>query len=285
MGSSTKSLNISPFKMTQMFEIKEIEGKGLGWVATKDIRRGTVMIWDIYDTIVCKDGVDVNSSRLNHSCRANALRMTDEIRVISKIKEGEKMLFESKQMICHCNFCNNDTEDEMDFELYRKFREVEELKKNRDSGNVMLFTGFQKSVDLYKDMYKIGKEKDLSPKVLFSFLKDGFGFGHLGFLQLISKEENTISEQKQRVIFKDDCERFAKAAEKFNKILGNELVDIEYWKPRQDFERFLLEDMRERDLKIPKSITSLHGMTIRQVLMNSNNRPNRSKQGKVKGPA
>jgi len=264
------------------------------------------MICDIYDTIVCKDGVDVNSSRLNHSCRANALRMTDEIRVISKIKEGEeitisyfpddqefqmnrqerqKMLFESKQMICHCNFCNNDTEDEMDFELYRKFREVEELKKNRDSGNVMLFTGFQKSVDLYKEMYKIGKEKDLSPKVLFSFLKDGFGFGHLGFLQLISKEENTISEQKQRVIFKDDCERFAKAAEKFNKILGNELVDIEYWKPRQDFERFLLEDMRERDLKIPKSITSLHGMTIRQVLMNSNNRPNRSKQTKVKGPA
>ena len=116
-------------------------------------------------------------------------------------------------------------------------------------------------------------------------LKSGFGFGHLGFLQLISKEENTISEQKQRVIFKDDCERFAKAAEKFNKILGNELVDIEYWKPRQDFERFLLEDMRERDLKIPKSITSLHGMTIRQVLMNSNNRPNRSKQTKVKGPA
>ena len=185
--------NPCPFKMTQMFEIKEIEGKGLGWVATKDIRRGTVMICDIYDTIVCKDGVDVNSSRLNHSCRANALRMTDEIRVISKIKEGEeitisyfpddqefqmnrqerqKMLFESKQMICHCNFCNNDTEDEMDFELYRKFREVEELKKNRDSGNVMLFTGFQKSVDLYKEMYKIGKEKDLSPKVLFSFLKE-----------------------------------------------------------------------------------------------------------------
>ena len=29
--------------MTQLFEIKEIEGKGLGWVATKNIKRGTVI--------------------------------------------------------------------------------------------------------------------------------------------------------------------------------------------------------------------------------------------------
>jgi hypothetical protein len=27
-------------------------------------------------------------------------------------------------------------------------------------------------VDLYKEMYKIGKEKDLSAKLLFSFLKE-----------------------------------------------------------------------------------------------------------------
>ena len=29
--------------MTQLFEIKEIKGKGLGWVATKNIKRGTVI--------------------------------------------------------------------------------------------------------------------------------------------------------------------------------------------------------------------------------------------------
>ena len=29
--------------MTQLFEIKEVEGKGLGWVATKNIKRGTVI--------------------------------------------------------------------------------------------------------------------------------------------------------------------------------------------------------------------------------------------------
>ena len=29
--------------MSQLFEIKEIEGKGLGWVATKNIKRGTVI--------------------------------------------------------------------------------------------------------------------------------------------------------------------------------------------------------------------------------------------------
>ena len=29
--------------MTQLFEIREVEGKGLGWVATKNIKRGTVI--------------------------------------------------------------------------------------------------------------------------------------------------------------------------------------------------------------------------------------------------
>lgn len=33
----------SQHKMTQLFEIQTIEGKGVGFVATKDIKRGTVI--------------------------------------------------------------------------------------------------------------------------------------------------------------------------------------------------------------------------------------------------
>ena len=33
--------------MTQLFEIQTIEGKGLGFVATKDIKRGTVIFSEI----------------------------------------------------------------------------------------------------------------------------------------------------------------------------------------------------------------------------------------------
>ena len=40
--SSSKYQDLNP-RMTQLFEIQTIEGKGVGFVATKDIKRGTVI--------------------------------------------------------------------------------------------------------------------------------------------------------------------------------------------------------------------------------------------------
>ena len=43
--------------------------------------------------------------------------------------------------------------------------------------------------------------------------------------------------------FEDDCESFARAAEKFHKILGNDTVDLELWKKRQNLRTYTLEKM------------------------------------------
>ena len=66
----------------------------------------------------------------------------------------------------------------------------------------------------------------MNPHILFCQLKSGFHFGYSGFLKTRDKE---IAFK-----FEDDCVRFAKAAEKFHKILGNYLVDLVLWKKRQN---------------------------------------------------
>ena len=79
----------------------------------------------------------------------------------------------------------------------------------------------------------------MNPFILFCQIKHGFHFGYSGFLKTICSEEtNEIGEK-----FEDDCESFANAAEKFYKILGNDTVDLELWKKRQNLRAYTLEKM------------------------------------------
>ena len=336
--------------MSQVFEVKKIDGKGLGWVANKDIKRGSVIftenpqlelsleqkgaksmeinfnpnwvekvmssfnrmnktdqdeymklsnsfdniqflipqhrmilqkeienrktvisskepdknkveeilkILDICETNSYPQGVYIKISRLNHSCRPNAMfcegskSFESRIRAASKINAGEeitisyvpttvkhmnrkerqKWLLKWRQFVCRCNFCQHNAEDEKDFALYELFHRAEQLKKDHfDSDSVPLPVPFyRQGVDLYKGLYKLGREKNISPSVLFHYLQDGFSFGYQGFIF----SNGNVKEQ-----FKTDSEKFAETAEKFHKILANDAVDLELWKKRQNLETY-----------------------------------------------
>ena len=79
----------------------------------------------------------------------------------------------------------------------------------------------------------------MNPFILFCQIKHGFHFGYSGFLKTICSEETKEIGEK----FEDDCESFARAAEKFHKILGNDTVDLELWKKRQNLRTYTLEKM------------------------------------------
>ena len=44
-------------------------------------------------------------------------------------------------------------------------------------------------MDLYKEIYEIGKEKKMNPFILFCQIKHGFHFGYSGFLKTLCSEE------------------------------------------------------------------------------------------------
>ena len=77
----------------------------------------------------------------------------------------------------------------------------------------------------------------MNPHILFCQLKSGFHLGYSGFLKTIGSEETKEIAFK----FEDDCVSFAKAAEKFHKILGNYLVDLVLWKKRQNLRTYSQE--------------------------------------------
>ena len=116
---------------------------------------GIMKILDICETNSYPQGVYITISRLNHSCRPNAMfcegskSFESRIRAASKINAGEeitisyvpttvkhmnrkerqKWLLKRRQFVCRCNFCQYDAEDEKDFALYELFQRAEQLKK------------------------------------------------------------------------------------------------------------------------------------------------------------
>jgi len=227
--------------------------------ANKEKAEEMIKIFNIYGSNAFLNGVYLKMSRLNHSCRPNAEICSDSdvskplnIRAMSKIEAGEEIfisykfalvsmnrkerqefLIDRKHFVCHCRFCFEDSEDENDLKFYGMFRELENLKIDRGVGSVTFesddsyqaYLDCRKGVDLCKELYKLGKEKNLSPQVLFDILVDGFNFATIGFFP------NCEDEAKER--FRNDCGTFVKAAGKFRKILANSIVDPEVGRMQQ----------------------------------------------------
>jgi len=228
--------------------------------ANKEKAEEMIKIFNIYGSNAFLNGVYLKMSRLNHSCRPNAEICSDSdvskplnIRAMSKIETGEEIfisykfalvsmnrkerrefLIDRKHFVCHCRFCFEDAEDENDLKFYGMFRELENLKIDRGVGSATFeaddsyqaYIDCRKGVDLCKELYKLGKEKNLSPQVLFDILVDGFNFATIGFFP------NCEHEAKER--FRNDCGTFVKAAGKFRKILANSiLVDPEVGRMQQ----------------------------------------------------
>ena len=190
----------------------------------------------------------IKTSRFRHSCKPNAISMIKaddlgQIRAISNIKAGQeifieycgendpffkfrnrqqrqKILFERWFFVCSCDFCENGVD--IDASLYEKWiQDAEKLTISRNSAvKAGLSLGHlyyslednRKEVNCYKQLYKVGKVQKLQPILLYNILDRGF------FTALVGYQMYKTAE------FKIDAGNFARAAEKFGKIMGNDVV-------------------------------------------------------------
>ena len=195
-----------------------------------------------------ESGLMIKTSRFKHSCKPNAISMIKaddlfQIRAISNIKAGQeihidyngendpffkfrnrqqrqKILFEGWFFVCSCDFCENGVD--IDANAYEKWiQEGEKLTINRKSAHKAgrslghLHYSLEdnwKEVNCYKQLYKVGKVQKIQPILLYNILDRGFFTALFGY-QLYKTAELKI-----------DARNFAKAAEKFGKILGNDIV-------------------------------------------------------------
>ena len=221
----------------------------------------------IYSTNSFASGVNIKTSRFNHSCEPNAtpvimLNGEHQVRSISKIKAGEEInitynidpffgfrnrKFRQKSLlmkwffICSCDLCENDVDINSDASEVL-IQEAETLAKDRRSAveaGISLgplyysLENCKKDVSLYKQLYKVGKTQKIQPYFLYKLLDEAFDTATLGY-QLHKDAE-----------LKMDAVNFAKACEKFEKILGNAVVTLtsgkpNYWKDiYQNYEKWL----------------------------------------------
>ena len=192
----------------------------------------------------------IKTSRFRHSCKPNAISMIDfknddlfQIRAISNIKAGQeifieycgetdpffkfrnrqqrqKILFERWFFVCSCELCEDDVD--IDANAYEKWiQDAEKLTISRNSAvKAGLSLGHlyyslednRKEVNCYKQLYKVGKSQKIQPMSLYKVLDRGFFTALIGY-QLYKTAELKI-----------DAMNFAKAVEKFGKILGNDIV-------------------------------------------------------------
>ena len=130
---------------------------------------------------------------------------------------------ELRCFICYCDLCENDVD--IDGEAFEAFiQEAEKLTIERKSafnaGTVLEATRYyslekcKKEIMCYKQLYKVGKDQNIQPYFLFLMLDKGFHAATTGYLMFKDTD------------LKIDAMNFGRAAEKFGKLLGNEIVTI-----------------------------------------------------------
>ena len=217
----------------------------------------------IYSTNKFPGGVQIKTSRFNHSCKENATSMIMlngeyQIRAISNIKKGKEITIsynsgpfsgfrkkEFRQMSllmgwyfeCSCDLCKTGVDIDDD-EV--QIQEAEELANDRRSAlRLGLSLGplyhslekFKKEISLYKKMYKIGKIQKIQPYSLYNLLNLAFDTASGGYQ--LHKDAD----------LKMEALAFAKAAEKFGNIVGEAVVTKgkpNYWKEiYENYEKWL----------------------------------------------
>lgn len=191
------------------------------------------------------NGVRIKTSRFNHSCKFNAvtIRMVNDlfqVRAISNIKSGQEInlnyindpfrgfrnrkyrqnsLFNGWIFNCACEVCENDVDDGNAYQAF--IQDAEKLTIDRQ---LAFKAGFplgslyyslencRKEVICYKQLYKVGRSQNIQPYFLYSILDKGFSIATFGY------------QMYKAADLKIDAMNFAKAAEKFGKILGIEIV-------------------------------------------------------------
>ena len=202
-----------------------------------------------------RNGLSIKISRLNHSCKPNAVNSSavnsefNEVWAIRNIKAGQEItisykegdglfglwttqnrqeiLLQTWRFACICEFCQESYDDEqttIQSEIQELIKEVEILQPETPEK-------CKKMINTYKKLYKFGKMMKASPLCMYIVLQKGYGTSRYGYREYRFTENGHNSEE-----FKKDCIIFAKAAETFEKLLGEELVSADFWKKRQKFE-------------------------------------------------
>ena len=81
-------------------------------------------------------------------------------------------------------------------------------------------------IECAKNLYNYGKDKKVQPICLYRLLQRGYCISAMIF--------HLTQHKYQKMFFEKEAIKFAQAAQKFEKILGNELVRPEVWKRRQN---------------------------------------------------
>ena len=201
-----------------------------------------------------RNGLSIKTSRLNHSCKPNAVNSYavnsefNEVRAICNIKAGQEITISYKEgdglfglkttqnrqkilqdwgFTCVCEFCQESDDDErttIQSEIQELIRELENLRPETPEK-------CRKMIDTYKQLYKLGKMMKAPPLCLYTVLQKGYETSRYGYRVYRFTENDHNSGE-----FKKDCIVFSKAAEAFGKLLGKELVRPDLWKKRQRFE-------------------------------------------------
>jgi len=214
-------------------------------------------LYGIYETNKFKGGVGIQAARFNHSCTSNAEgnwnedESTREIRAVKKIKKGEEITIcylsqdaymknykvrqeiikESWDFDCSCELCQQEKVENCD-NFYAKYDQLnqEADKINEDNGQYMIFPeSYLRLGNLYKDMYKLVKEKKTSKTfIIFEILQNGFCAVMSGYLH--AKDRNDL---KNKEVFKKECDVFINAAIPIGEIVLPD-KDVRNWKMRKD---------------------------------------------------
>jgi len=218
----------------------------------------------IYVTNAFSDGVYIKRSRFNHSCKPNAYQCrtydgthindrTSLIVAISNIKAGEeitisyrmgkyliewvnglrkkkerqKELLKGFHFVCSCNLCQEEDGNDEDNTFEELINEIESLEKEADEHKMSSLTyppsKSRREVECYKELYKEGKKKKVQSIWLYFILNGGFEAAAYGYV-------NNRTEE-----FKTEAENFARTADKFEAILGSEIVTLgipNFWKEK-----------------------------------------------------
>jgi len=225
-------------------------------------------ICNIFGTNNFSDGVAIKTARFNHSCKPNATALImangqNQIRAIKDIKAGEEInicylggfnilrnkkfrqnnLFYTWHFVCSCNLCKNEKFDSIEAlvqeaEMYSKKRPASFLSREEALISYPLQT-CRLEIKCCKEIYEGSRTLKAQPIAMLSTLEQGFKAATVGYV---------LYKLPQ---FKCDAENFAKAVDKFGKIVGNEIItrgQPDLWKQRyQNFEMWLLaQEVQER---------------------------------------
>ena len=182
------------------------------------------------------NGLSIKTSRLNHSCKPNAVNSHavnsefNEVWAISNIKAGQEITTSYKEdglfglrttqnrqeiilqtwgFACKCEFCQECDDDEqtrIQSKIQELIKEVENLQPETPEK-------CRKMIDTYKQLYKLGKIMKAPPTCLYRVLENGYETSRYGYRICRLTENNHNSEE-----FKKDCIDFSKAAEAFGKL-------------------------------------------------------------------